>query len=108
MNKFKHNLKSLLQKGAVLLDVRTCQEYVGYHPEGALNVPYEELDTRIEQIKSWQKVIIIFSKYGRRSAMAVRKLKLKGIQAIDAGSQDNIDIALGNDESGGNAYEFSG
>ena len=94
MQEFKKNLKSLIKKGAVLLDVRTCHEYSGYHPDGALNVPCEEIDTRINQIKSWQKIVIAFSTYGRRSAIAVSKLKRRGINAIDGGSHENIDAAL--------------
>ncbi len=100
MEKVINTLKSLLEKGAILLDVRTCHEYSGYHPDGALNVPYEEIDNRIHQIKSWKKVIITFSKYGRRSAMAVAKLKRKGIAAIDGGAQENIDAALGKLDQG--------
>ena len=98
MKQLKQNLKSLIEKGAVLLDVRTCHEYSGNHPDGALNVPCEEIDNRIHQIQSWQKVVIAFSTYGRRSAIAVSKLRRRGIKAIDGGSQENIDKVLGDTE----------
>ncbi len=104
MSIIKTKLKSLLEKGAVLLDVRTLQEYTGRHPEGAVNVPYEEIDGRIQQIQSWKRVIITFSSYGRRSAKAVSKLRRRGIEAIDGGSREDIQKALGDDDLPVNLY----
>jgi len=83
-------LKQLLDDDAILVDVRTVHEFVGFHLPKAHNIPYEELTYHMEQIKSWDKPIILYCMEGRRSQLVSEILKKEGIEVYDAGSQERI------------------
>jgi rhodanese-related sulfurtransferase len=77
-------IKLLLDKGAVILDVRTHYEHAGYHVEGAINIPYNELERFRDFILSWKKPVITFSTHGRRSDIAAQRLRKIGVEVYDA------------------------
>ena len=81
----KPDVAVLLREGAALLDVRTHEEFVGWHLKGALNIPVEELDNRLDAISKWGIPLLVYSGDDNRSAQATRKLRLHGIEAYDAG-----------------------
>lgn len=87
-------LKQLLEDDAVLVDVRTNHEFVGYHLPNAHNIPYEELAFHLNRIKKWQKPIIIYCMEGRRSKEVYAALKRAGIEVYDAGSQARVQRLL--------------
>lgn len=87
-------LVSFIKSGAVLLDVRTHCEHAGYHILGAVNIPYDEIDRLIDLIKRWEKPVITFSGYGRRSEIATRKLKAHGVQVCDGGTVGLVEQAI--------------
>ncbi|HIS57073.1 MAG TPA: rhodanese-like domain-containing protein [Candidatus Fimimorpha excrementavium] len=68
--------------GAVLLDVRTREEYNERHVPGSVNLPLSEL----EQI-SYAKTtpLFVYCHSGARSSQACRYLKQKGYQAENIG-----------------------
>jgi rhodanese-related sulfurtransferase len=84
-------LRKLMHDGAILLDVRTHYEHAGYHLNGAINIPYDELDCLKNVIQQWDKPIITFSSYGRRSKIAAKKLQEFGMSAFDGGSIQEIE-----------------
>ncbi|OQY34220.1 MAG: hypothetical protein B6243_05720 [Anaerolineaceae bacterium 4572_5.2] len=45
--------------GAFMLDVRTPEEWVEYHVNGATLIPLDELEARINEVPADQEVIII-------------------------------------------------
>jgi len=83
-------LKQLLEDDAILVDVRTIHEFAGFHLPKAHNIPYEELLYHLEQIKNWDKPIIIYCMEGRRSQLVTEALKREGIEVYDAGSQERV------------------
>lgn len=83
-------LKQLLEDDAVLLDVRTHPEFVGFHLPKAVNICWEELETQLKLIKSWKKPVIVYSTYGQRSERVYESLKRKGIAVYDAVSQERV------------------
>jgi len=84
-----NELNSWLQQGAKIIDVRTQMEYVGFHIPGAVNIPYDEIDHYMEEIKSWNSLIIVYSTYGLRSKIIAAKLQKKGI-AVLATTRDRL------------------
>lgn len=86
-------LQQLLDEGAILLDVRTHCEHAGYHIEGAINIPYDEIEVLKAVICDWKKPVITFSTYGRRSRIAAAKLKSMGLEVFDAGSMFVVEKA---------------
>ena len=64
--------------GAVLLDVRTCEEYADAHIPGSLNVPLEELQDAVNKISDKNTPIFVHCLSGGRSRQAVHFLKCLG------------------------------
>ncbi len=66
-------------KKAILLDVRSPQEYEEYHLEGATLLPLYELSSRINSlVKDKDTLLIVYCKSGARSKKAVAMLKKLG------------------------------
>lgn len=90
----KVDVKHLFQQGAVVLDVRTEEEFVGFHLPGAMNIPFDDLDANLECIRKWQKPVIVYGANDRRSSLAATKLKNRGIFAVDGGSREELQVLL--------------
>ena len=86
----KVDIRHLVDRGAVLLDVRTEEEFVGFHLPGAVNIPYEALDDQLESVRRWKKPVLVYSAEGRRSSLATSKLRNCGVSAYDAGARDEL------------------
>ncbi len=83
----KVDLKEVIAKGAVIVDVRTPGEFSGGHAKGAVNIPLDKLQSNIAKIKGYKKPVIVCCASGMRSANAKRVLSKNGIEEIyDAGS----------------------
>ena len=64
--------------GAILLDVRTPQEYRTGHIPGSQNVPLQELDKVDAVADNMDTVLYVYCRSGARSRQAVNMLKQKG------------------------------
>ena len=69
-------------KDAVLLDVRTKEEYAGYHINGSLNIPLDRLDTISGSIPDKTTHIFVHCLSGGRSAGAAAYLKKIGYNRV--------------------------
>ena len=65
-----------------IIDVRTPNEYAQGHVPGALNIPLEEIPTRVLELKDMPKPIIAYCKSGNRSNIAAIFLKQQGINEV--------------------------
>jgi rhodanese-related sulfurtransferase len=65
----------------VILDVRTTEEYVIEHIEGAINIPVGELENRIEELDK-KDDILVYCRTGSRSSRAVETLTKNGFTKI--------------------------
>lgn len=63
---------------AVLIDVRTVEEYQQGHIEGSLNIPLQNIQTVKKSIFDLDKPIYVHCLSGSRSAQAVSVLKSMG------------------------------
>jgi len=80
----KADLKSLVQNGAVIVDVRTKSEYQSGHIKGSVNIPLQELSGQLGKLKKDQ-VIITCCASGMRSASARGVLRSKGFEQVHNG-----------------------
>ncbi len=55
---FEHVQHVLLEQRATLLDVRTHEEFLNAHMDGAINIPLEDLSTRFTELTSSKPVIV--------------------------------------------------
>lgn len=72
-------LKNKISLGAILIDVRSRQEYLEGHLTGAINIPEYEILKRVEkEITKKNQLIIIYCEYGGRSRNVYRIMKRMG------------------------------
>ena len=68
---------------AVLLDVRTPEEFQQGHIPGALLIPVQELETRIEELAAFRdKELLVYCRSGNRSLTAAKMLEQAGFTMI--------------------------
>ena len=85
----KEQAISLMDKGAILIDVRTENEYLENHIEGAISLPLNDLDSIMETYDENQ-VIIVYCQSGNRSHIAKGKLEEINYKNVyDFGSIEN-------------------
>ena len=76
------NFADLMSKGAIIVDVRTPQEYNTGHISNALNIPVDKLQGKISELAKKGKPIITCCASGMRSAAAKRTLESAGITNV--------------------------
>ena len=75
-----------VERGAVLLDVRTAEEFASGHVEGAINIPLDQLDERMAELGPKDQSVVVYCRSGKRSASATRMLHAEGFtQVLDLG-----------------------
>jgi len=67
--------------GALLIDVRTAQEYRGGHIAGSVNIPLQELE-RIQEEAEWDTPLFVYCRSGGRSRQAAMLLKRMGYTRV--------------------------
>jgi rhodanese-related sulfurtransferase len=68
----------------VLLDVRTPEEFVSGHIPGAVNIPVDELRSRLDELPHGRK-IAAYCQVGMRGYLATRILQQKGFSVANIG-----------------------
>lgn len=89
-----NNIVEYKEKGAVILDVRTYEEFASGHISGSKNIPLQILNNKIEEIKKMNKPIIACCRSGMRSGQATSILKQHGIDCINGGGWDSLERKL--------------
>ena len=76
---------ALQNKGALLLDVRTAEEFASGHIIEARNIELDKLVEQADTLKKWrEKPVVVYCESGSRSAQAARLLKSLGFtQAVN-------------------------
>jgi rhodanese-related sulfurtransferase len=68
-----------LNKGALVIDVRSSGEFNAGHLSTAINIPLDEIDTALpRQVKDKNKVLLLHCQSGMRSGVAAKKMKGMG------------------------------
>ncbi|TCP25082.1 rhodanese-like domain-containing protein [Tenacibaculum skagerrakense] len=89
-----NEIQEYLDKGAVVLDVRTLGEWNEGHSEGAKHIVLDTIPNNVEEIKSWGKPVIAVCRSGARSGQATDFLQSHGIDIINGGPWGNVDQYL--------------
>lgn len=87
------DFKALRQNGAVILDVRTPQEYKAGHIQGSKNIPLQSLGNQLNKLDK-NKPVITCCKSGMRSANAQGILKNNGFEAYNGGGWQSLQQKL--------------
>lgn len=75
--------KQLIEENSrlVILDVRTVSEYDDGHIEGALNIPVQEIEGRLDEL-SKNDEILVYCRTGNRSFTAIEIMNADGFTKI--------------------------
>ncbi len=79
------DFKALKENGAIIIDVRTPQEFDHGHIQGSKNIPLDKIQREVKTIKNMNKPIITVCKSGARSGMAKSILKSAGVEVYNGG-----------------------
>jgi rhodanese-related sulfurtransferase len=79
------NYKELINKGAIVLDVRSKEEFAGGHVKGAINIPVDMLSLNIKKLGGKDTYIITCCMSGGRSSMAKSILHAAGYNNVHNG-----------------------
>jgi len=91
------DIKNVIENGALIIDVRTPEEYKDGHIEGSLNIPLDEIGKAMGWLLKDVPLVLVCAS-GSRSAEAEKILKDNGFKIVYNGGSWN---SLGNIKAGG-------
>lgn len=87
-------LTELLNGGAVVIDVRTRDEFLSGHIKGSINIPLNQINSNKEKLKKHHQIIVC-CRSGNRSSQAKSILNSHGFQNVtNGGSWQNVNNQL--------------
>jgi phage shock protein E len=88
---FGNTVSAKIKAGAAVVDVRTTDEYEDGHYDGAVNIPVNELESRMGEIGPKDTSVVVYCASGARSAMAAKILKAAGFaDVLNAGGLEDM------------------
>ena len=73
----------MIEQGALLIDVRTTEEFVLGHIDGALNIPWQDTDKLMSVIGTDKsRLVVVYCRSGNRSGKSKVALEAKGYTNI--------------------------
>lgn len=81
----KQKIETYLRRGALIIDVRTEEEYSAYHIPDTIHIPLNKLDEHVRDLQDSARPIITCCASGIRSSKAAKFLNLHNIEAINGG-----------------------
>jgi phage shock protein E len=84
-------LVNMIKSGALVVDVRTKDEYEEEHYPDAINIPVDQVQRRIAEFGEKSNVVIVYCASGARSAFAAKLLRGVGYaDVINAGGLNDM------------------
>lgn len=84
------NYKELVNKGAIIIDVRTPGEYATGHIPGSINIPLDQLPGEVSGIQKKYPVVITCCRSGNRSGLAKQYLDSADCQVLNGGAWNSL------------------
>ena len=85
------DLKALLDGKALVVDVRTPGEFASGHHPRAVNIPVDQVQSRIAEFGDKKKPVVVYCASGVRSSRAKQALESAGYtQVINAGGYGDL------------------
>jgi rhodanese-related sulfurtransferase len=78
--------KIIKEKKGTIVDVRTPAEFIGGNVAGSINIPLQEMEKRMDELKRLKQPLVLCCASGGRSGQATQYLMQKGIECCNAGS----------------------
>jgi rhodanese-related sulfurtransferase len=74
------------EKQGTIVDVRTPSEFMGGNVAGSINIPLQEIQHRMDELKNLNKPLVLCCASGNRSGQASHYLSQQGIECCNGGS----------------------
>ncbi len=88
------DFRALVNKGAIIIDVRSAAEYKSGHIKNSLNIPLETIKTQTNKIKQKNTPVITVCRSGNRSGVAKQMLASQGIEVYNGGAWNHLEQKL--------------
>ncbi|MAP79936.1 MAG: sulfurtransferase [Aequorivita sp.] len=88
-NKSK-KINDFKNRGAIIIDVRSKGEYNNGAIPGSKNIPLQNITSKVNEIKKWNKPVICCCASGMRSGSAASILKSQGVEAMNGGGWHSL------------------
>jgi len=88
-------VKEMLDNGALVIDVRTPDEFMGGHVAGSKNYPLQEIQGKVSELKNLGKPLVLCCQSGGRSGQAAGFLKSQGIECENGGGWMQVNALVG-------------
>lgn len=88
------SLEQLIAEGATIVDVRTPAEFAGGNVNGAINIPLNEIPTRVGELKNMKQPLILCCASGNRSGQACSFLSAQGIGCLNGGGWMDVNFLV--------------
>lgn len=83
-------IKDFVDRGAIIIDVRSKQEFKSGHIKGAKNMPLPQIGSKVDELKKLEKPIIFCCASGMRSGQASSLMKSQGIECLNGGGWQSL------------------
>ncbi len=77
-----------------IIDVRSRGEFAGGNVAGSINIPLDEIQGKVEEIKAMKQPIVLCCASGNRSGQATYFLQAQGIDCENGGSWLDVNYQL--------------
>ena len=85
-----HRAHEIVSQGGLLLDVRTREEHAEANLHRSINIPVQELASRLAELPDKNRATVVYCRSGGRSAAATALLVSAGFtQVFDLGAMSN-------------------
>ena len=82
-------------KEATIIDVRTPGEFMMGNVEGSINIPLDEVSSRVEEFKNIEGNVVLCCASGGRSGQATIFLQQNGLSNIyNGGGWQTVDLLM--------------
>lgn len=81
-----------------IIDVRTKSEFYGGHVENSINIPLNEVQARLDEIKAMPQPIMLCCLSGGRSGQATQFLQQFDVDCFNGGGWRSVEFAIENGE----------
>ena len=78
----------------IIIDVRTREEFMGGHVVDSINIPLQEIEQKLNEIKQLTQPLILCCASGGRSGQAAAYLKQCGIECENGGSWMDVNFKI--------------
>ncbi|MFQ3239427.1 MAG: phage shock protein E [Olleya marilimosa] len=85
-----NKIKEFTDKGAIILDVRSKAEYDSGAIPGSKHIPLQQIQSKVADIKKWNKPVITCCASGMRSGSAAAILRSNGIEVMNGGGWQSL------------------